>query len=262
MGVAMLDGSRCRCSPQLRELVSESGVRLWSTHEGEVPLKTVSRNVLLIAFLVTPLVCRVEAAPPDPAAPVDQVVVAASRERLAKLEKEVQEAEQRFYSRYNALNTKRDYAVKCYNEAETGSRFKKNYCQPVFTSKAQEEQARRTVASLTSSSTPQSTSSAASAMHGGAMGGVGGGTGSAEPSESLPGAFSSVTGVPAIMAVEGSQSDYQKNMMELTRKHPELMELLNKHAELVKEYEATLRQVSGREPQDAGKAAVPATSPQ
>jgi hypothetical protein len=40
--------------------------------------------------------------------------------------------EYRFYRRYNDLNKKREYAVYCYNEASTGSRFKTPYCQPVW----------------------------------------------------------------------------------------------------------------------------------
>ena len=228
-------------------------------------MKISSRNVLLFGLLFIALACRVEAAATDPVAPVDQVVVRATREKLAKLEKEVQLAQQRFYERYNELNTKRDYAVKCYNEADTGSRFKKTYCQPVFANKAQEEQARRAVQYLGSSSTASTTSSAAAAMHAGAttgIDGMAGGANSGEARESLPSSASGVTGAPAIMAVEGTQSDFQKNMIELTRKSPELTKLLNKHAELVKEYEATLRQVNGLEAQHTDEAAAPAAGPQ
>jgi hypothetical protein len=227
--------------------------------------KTIPRNVLLLGLLFTALVCRVEAASPDPAAPVDQVVIQATRAKLVKLEKEVLLAQQRFYERYNELNTKRDYAMKCYNEADTGSRFKKTYCQPVFANKAQEEQARRAVQYLGSSSTAATSSSAAASMHAGAttgMGGVAGAANSGEAQEGSAGASSGRTGAPAIMAVEGSQSDFQENMIELTRKDPELMKRLNKHAELVREYEATLRQIKAPEPQDADKAAVPAANPQ
>lgn len=228
-------------------------------------MTTITRNVLLLVSLFTLLVCRAEAASPDAAAPVDQVVIKATREKLAKLEKQILLAEQRFYERYNALNTKRDYAVKCYNEATTGTRFKKTYCQPVFASKAQEEQARRAMAYLGSSATPATTSSAAAGMHAGAtvgIGGVAGGAGSQEASESISGASSAMTGAPAIMAVGGGQSDFQKNMIEITRKNPELTKLLNKHAELVKEYEATFRKVNGMEAQDADTAAAPAAGSQ
>jgi hypothetical protein len=211
-------------------------------------LKTISRTVLLFGLLITSLVCRAETAAPDPAAPVDQVVVKATREKLAKLEKEVKLAEQRFYDRYNQVNTKRDYAVKCYNEADTGTRFKKTYCQPVFTTKAQEEQARRTVAALGSSATPATSSSAAASMHAGAtvgVAGMAGGASSGEASESSAGAATGVTGAPALMAVAGSQGDFQKNMLEATRKSPELMKLLNEYAEKMKEYEALQRQING-----------------
>jgi hypothetical protein len=226
-------------------------------------LKTIPRNTLLLAFLFVPLIVCAEVVPPDAAA-VDQVVIKAEREKLVKLQKEVQLSEQRFYTRYNQVNTKRDYAVKCVNEADTGTRFKRSYCQPVFANKAQEEQARRAFQYLGSSSTPSSTSSAAYGMHAGAMTGITGmgGTNSGEDQVSLAQSSSTVTGDPAIIAVEGSQADFQNNMIELTRKNPELTKLLNEHIELVKEYEATLRKVNGAEPKDAQKAPAPAANPQ
>ena len=212
-------------------------------------MTTIPRNVLLLGVLFASLACGAETTTPDPAAaPVDQVVVKAAREKVAKLEKEVKLAEQRFYDRYNQINTKRDYAVKCYNEADTGTRFKKQYCQPVFATKAQEEQARRAVAYLGSSSTPSTTSGAAASMHAGAttgIAGMAGGAGSGEAQEGSASAAAGVTGAPAIMAVEGGQGDFQKNMIEATRKSPELMKLLNKYAELMKEYEEALRQANG-----------------
>ena len=229
-------------------------------------MKSIPRNALLLGLLFTPLAYCVVAASPAPDAPVDQVVIEASRTKLAKLEKEVLQSEQRFYERYNALNTKRDYAVHCYNEAETGSRFKKTYCQPVFASKAQEEQARRIMTYLSSSATPATTASAAAGMHGGATGGMAGVAGGLDGAGDGSGtsASSSMTGAPAVMAVEGSQSDFQKNVSEVTRKSPELTKLLNEHAALVKEYEATFRKVNGLvvQPEDTAAAPAAPSSPQ
>ncbi len=64
--------------------------------------------------------------------PIDQVVVEGTRADLVKAAKDILAAEQRFYERYNKLNNSRKYAVRCTEEADTGSRFKKKRCTPQY----------------------------------------------------------------------------------------------------------------------------------
>ena len=102
-------------------------------------MKTTVRNALLVGLLFAPIAPDATASPEDT---IDEVTIEAARANLAKLAQEVKVAERRFYARYNELNTTRDYAVNCEDEASTGSRFTLNSCQPVFQQKALREQRR------------------------------------------------------------------------------------------------------------------------
>jgi len=145
-------------------------------------------------------------------APVDEVVVEATRATLVKLAKEVRLAEVRFYERYNQLNTVRDYAVNCSEEATTGTRFTLGYCRPVFQSKS------------------TGTEGQSFAQIVGQVGATG------TPS------------APASMTIAAARPGFQKNMIEVTRKNPDLTQLLNEYGERLKQYEDVYRKVNGAPP--------------
>ena len=64
-----------------------------------------------------------------------EVTVRAKRE-LEKLRLEIDAAQDRFIARYNELNTRPQYAMKCNDEAPTGSRFTRHKCRPAFVESA------------------------------------------------------------------------------------------------------------------------------
>jgi hypothetical protein len=186
-------------------------------------VKTTSLNALLLTLLFAPLGhAAAEPASPGGEAPLDQVVVEATRTNLVKLGQEVLKAEYRFYQRYNELNTKRDYEVRCYKEAPIGTRLTRAWCQPVFESKVEQAQAREFLLIL-------------------------------------QGSGSSARGVnPATAAIEVRRPGFQQNMMEVTRKNPELIKLLDEHAALVKRFQDMYREVHHVAPPPEENAAAPA----
>ncbi|MEJ1964916.1 MAG: hypothetical protein WDO56_26625 [Gammaproteobacteria bacterium] len=185
-------------------------------------------NALLLSLLFAPLAHAASvAAPPGGGAPVDQVVIEATRANLAKLGQDMLAIEYRFYRRYNELNTKRDYAVDCYKEARTGSRFIRSYCQPAFQSNAELAEARAFLLYLQSI-------------------------------DKFTGNATSTLAAPATMAIEAGRPGFKKNMIEVTHRSPELIKLLDEHAALVKRFEDMYRRVNGAHPRSVEKAAAPA----
>lgn len=212
-------------------------------------------------------------------APVDQVVVEANRANLVKLAKEVQLAEERFYARYNEINTRRKYAVRCYEEASTGTRFKQKYCKPVYETEAQATQGREFILSLGRGASAGSTSGGGVASAGVmGVGGASGGAGIGAGSGLQTGAQQTTTaGAPAngggttteaFVEIDSGRPDFQKNVIEVVRKSPELTKLLQEHVEARKRYDDLYEKVNGRAPSDytspaAGPAATtrPASQP-
>jgi len=239
------------------------------------------RNVLMLSLLCAPLACEVAAAADVP--PPDQVIVEGKRGDLVKAAKEVQLAEQRFFQRYNEINTKRDYAVRCYNEAPTGTRFKQKYCKPVYESDAQATEARDFVIAMGRGISPGSASGGGTASSGvmavgGASGGAtgGGGPTSAEGGVSSGGSNGAMSAgaqvaspagvaapvggggtIAAFVEIDTERPGFQKNMVEVTSKSPELMKLLQEHAAARERYEALYRQMNGAKPEKSETPAKP-----
>jgi hypothetical protein len=230
-------------------------------------LETFRRNVLILCLTLTaPLAQGVAAAAEAP--PPDQVIVQGKRGDLVKAAKEVQLLEQRFFQRYNEINTKKDYAVRCYNEAPTGTRFKQKYCKPVYEPNAEAAEAREFMTALGRGTPAGSTSGGGSASSGvmamggasaGATGGAGlnaanmaegtgvsQGTGngavSAGAQVASPAGVSAPLGgggtVAAFVDIETERPAFQKNVVEVVGKSPELQKLLQEHEEARQRYEA------------------------
>jgi hypothetical protein len=190
-------------------------------------LRTIPRNALLVCLLVTPLAqAASEPASPGGKAPVEQVVIEATRANLTKIGKEVLSNEYSFYDRYNKLNTKREYAVNCSNEAAVGSRFTHSRCVPQFQTKAEEDESREMLRGI---------------LYGAV------GLGSGQSASLVPGT------TPANSAIEAARPGFKKHMIEVASRSPELIKLLEEHARLVKSYEDTYLRLNGREPLPEGE---------
>lgn len=72
--------------------------------------------------------------------PLEQVVIAARRERLSKLHQKVEESEEAFYKAYNKDNTEPEYDVNCHSFAPTGTHILQHACKPVFVDRAFEDE--------------------------------------------------------------------------------------------------------------------------
>jgi hypothetical protein len=227
-------------------------------------LKPIRRNILL-CLLFTPLaqgVAHAAAPAAGNSAAVDQVVIEGTRADLVKLAKEVQLAEERFYQRYNDFNTTRKYAVPCYSEAHTGTRFKQKYCKPVYETEADATEARQFMRAIGNGASASSTSGGASASAGVMASGLtqGGGGGAlltgAQP-DSGDGNSAGVSGggtTASFIEIEAGRPSFQKHVIEITRKSPELQKLLQEHTAAVKRYDDLYQKVNGRGPDPAEKA--------
>jgi hypothetical protein len=227
-------------------------------------LKPTKINILL-CLLFTPLAQGVASAA-EPAAgggaPVDQVLIEGTRADLAKLAKDVQIAEERFYQRYNDFNTTRKYAVPCYNEARTGTRFKQKYCKPVYESEADAAEARQFIRAIGNGASASSTSGGASASagvmaSGGMQGGGGGAPMSGGQATSGSGMSAGVSGggtTSSFIEIEAARPGFQQHVIEVTSKSPELQKLLQEHSVAVKRYDELFRKVNGNTPDPAAKA--------
>jgi hypothetical protein len=219
----------------------------------------------------------------------DQVIVEGKRGDLVKAAKEVQLLEQRFFQRYNELNTKRDYAVRCYNEAPTGTRFKQKYCKPVYQTNAEAAEAREFMTALGRGASAGSTSGGGSASSGvmavgGASSGMAGAAGpnTTSPDTAAPFAPGVSTGavstgaqvaspagisptisgggtLAAFVDIDSGLPEFQKNVVDVVSKHPELVKLLQEHDEARSRYEALYREMHSPKEAKAETRSTPKT---
>ncbi len=215
------------------------------------------KNNLLACLLLVPLAQGVAhaAESADGKPPVDQVVVEGTRADLVKAAKDVLAAEQRFYDRYNDFNTSRKHAVRCTEEADTGSRFKKKTCKPVYEDDATSSEGRDFALALGRGSSAGATSGGASASGGvmasgmtqtgmGTSGLTTGSTGGDGSGAAIAGGGTDA----AFIAIAAGRPEFQKNVLEVARKRPELMKLLEEHGAAVKRYQELYQKLNGEPP--------------
>jgi hypothetical protein len=122
------------------------------------------------------------------------------------------DAEDRFYSRYNELNSVDEFDVSCHEEARTGTRLSKRNCRALY-----EEQAIRT-----------------------------------EGFEAFkirqflhePGSIRIMPAsppVPAAVAIEARRPEFQRNMRNVVGRNEELVRLLTERAAAIDRFEAARR---------------------
>jgi hypothetical protein len=203
-------------------------------------VKAIRRNALWACLLLAPLA---QGAPPEGGAPLDQVVIEATRANMVKLGKEVQLSEYRFYQRYNQLNKNRDYAIQCTDQAPIGSRFTRTECQPVFKSKAEQEETRAFLDAY---------------QNGGDIPGHEGDRSSRVAMKQTPEVAGGSPSIqPAEVAIAGGRPGFVKHMIEVTNQSPELTKMAQEHAELWKRFYAMYRKLNGAGPPPEEKPPAP-----
>lgn len=95
-------------------------------------MKTTFACLLVCAWLVQYNV--IHAAESDQ--PLDVIIVTASRLKPHELRQLLIETEDRFYARYNELNTINEFDINCYVAAPTGTNLKRRSCLPIFEERA------------------------------------------------------------------------------------------------------------------------------
>lgn len=188
---------------------------------------------MLVCLLLAPLADG--ASPADPAeqsALREEVVVEATRAKLNEIRHAMVRIEDRFYERYNELNTNDDFDVHCRREARVGTRIERRYCRAVYENKAYENEGRQGFINL---------------------------QGLRDQAAPLPQGSVSPP-VPAIAAIEARREEFRKNMRDVVSRDPELIDLLRERAELGQRFEAMRRRLFGPKPPPEDEDAAPAAS--
>jgi hypothetical protein len=110
--------------------------------------------ITLLAVVVccqSPVFAQEAMGPPKPTSrlplssgpePMEEVEIRGTRNRLRELREEIVRLEDKFYLRYNELNTDDQYDVHCNMEAPTGTLMKYRVCRPEFVETATSEEAK------------------------------------------------------------------------------------------------------------------------
>ncbi|MET0279671.1 MAG: hypothetical protein ABW278_00915 [Steroidobacteraceae bacterium] len=173
----------------------------------------------------------------SPVSTLDEVKVEAARIKLSEMRRELVRMEDEFYARYNELNGRDEFDVHCAEEARIGTQLRRRYCRAVYESEAMENEG-SSYAELLQRTIPVPPS---------------GGSDGPATADGPP--------VPAMLAIEAKRPDFRKNMLSVTRAHPELARLLKTRSELAKRYESTRRKSFGRRGTAHDEPGVAASAP-
>ena len=177
-------------------------------------LRMNSLHLLFVAAsLMLPLCAANASAPSADEEELEQVHVYGSKEDLWQLRQAIIEAENRFYERYNELNSNDDFDVKCRVEARTGTRLTTRTCRPLYQEDAVQEGAKQAVELRQGFQSYRG--------------------------EALLGATSPP--VPAAIKILARRPEFERNMRNVVRKHPELTALLRERAAAATALEAATR---------------------
>ncbi len=179
------------------------------------------RNRLWILLAMAALSPGAFAASTEQGPDLDEVVVNGAQ--LDQVMKELVEAEDRFFRRYNELNTKNDFDIQCQKEARIGTRLKKRHCRAGFEEKAIAEEGQE-AGKIFQSIQDQFRQGASNPV-------VGGGP-----------------LVPGVQVMEMRRPEFREHMKEVVSRNPELIELLQKHAELIDRYNDLRRKLFAPKP--------------
>ena len=175
-------------------------------------------GLLLVAVSLAQAFAAAESSQDD----LDEVLVQGSRTQLDQMRQELLQLQQRFYARYNELNTVREFDVRCRFEARTGTRVPRHSCIAVFEDDAKQEEGVEALGILQY------------------MRGYG-----------TAGLLKSSPPVPPAVKIETRRPAFQRHMKEVVSNDPELIGLLREREELSRRYDAVRREVFGLEPRPA-----------
>ncbi len=184
-------------------------------------MKRVSNLLQLLLFTPLAFAANTDLAH-DQKESLDTVVVEGRLHQLETLRNEMVLVEDRFFERYNALNTKRDFDTHCSIEARTGTRTKSRYCRAVYQDKAFTREGQDYAEALKWM------------MNQGADSGDPANRGGTAANPWVP-------PTPSTVMIEARRKDYKDNIREVAKRNPELIELLRQRYELGLRYEAIRR---------------------
>lgn len=144
---------------------------------------------------------------------LEGVEVYGSPPELASQRQAITDAENRFYARYNELNLNDDFDVNCRVEARTGTRLTSRTCRPLYQEDAVQEGAKLAVEIRQKAQS-----------YGG---------------QALLGA--NTPPVPAAVAITARRGEFERNMRNVVRRHPELVMLLEERAAAAEALERATR---------------------
>ena len=184
-------------------------------------MNPVLRNRLWGVLAMAALSPGAIAASTEQAPDLDEVVVNGAK--LDQVMKELLQAEDRFFRRYNELNTKDDFDVQCQKEARIGTRLKKRHCRAGFEEKAMAEEGQEAGKIFQSIQDQFRLGASNPVVQGGPI-------------------------VPGIQVMETRRPEFREHMKEVVRRNPELIELLQQHADLIERYYELRRKLFAPKP--------------
>jgi hypothetical protein len=149
---------------------------------------------------------------------LDEIIVK-GRRGLDELRQIMIALEDRFYERFNALNSTDHHDIHCAEEARTGALLQRRVCRVVYEARAHQVEGREHWVSM-------------------------------ERSTRDPYPQPWVPPIPATVAIEAGRKAFREDMRDVTAAHPELLELLRQRAEVAGEYEALRRRSFGQKAVD------------
>ena len=175
-------------------------------------------RLALLGLLVAPIALSGAAVvAPGADAPLDEVLVEVNR---GKLIQEMIKLEDRFFERYNELNTNDDFDTECDLETRAGTRVERRYCRAVYQTRALQKEASGYLYFLQKNNGPPSNNPAPQGVL------------TPPPSPLLEG-----PPLPSYMEIVARRKDYQENVRKVVSQHPELQDLLRERYELGLRYE-------------------------
>ena len=194
-------------------------------------LRCLARRLALLSVLFAPVAVGGAAVnSPEAEPPLDEVLVEVKR---GKLIQEMIRLEDRFFKRYNELNANDDFDTECDLETRAGTRVERRYCRAVYQTRALQAEASEYLLFLQKN----------------APGLQGPGDLQPPPSPLIAG-----PPLPSYLEIVARQKDYQENIREVVRQHPELIELLRERYELAIRYEKTRSKTSSAKPSTGNEA--------
>jgi hypothetical protein len=167
----------------------------------------------LPACLLAVVLQATAAAPAAPKPELDEVTVSGERVKIEAMRKQIVQLEDKFYERYNELNTVDDFDVHCIEEARTGTRFIKRSCRAVYQERAVAEEGQAAFKVLQ------------------------------RWREKGPTVADGGPPVPAALIIQRRLPEYKKNLEEVARRHPDLTRLLEERGKLIEKFEAAQKKI-------------------